>query len=152
MGTQYSFLSTPTPFQKSKFSLGSRDLITFKLTENGDLFLSDGRDSPEIISGIEKLKQDIYMIVRTTKGSSTYNPRMGVNMLPILEEDYEPCVIEDEFIEAILMHPDVLTIKGFSVKSSSRFSEESDQIARMYYVEFHVLNRIGEDIFVSVRL
>lgn len=152
MGAQYSFPSIPSPFQKSRYSLGSKGLITFKLTDDGDIYLSEGGNTPEMISGIDKLKQDVYMIVKTTRGSSSHNPRLGVNMLPILEEDYEPCIIEDEFIEAILMHPDVVTIKGFTVKSSSRFMEESDNIARKYYVEFHVINRIGEDIFVSVKL
>ncbi len=152
MGTQYSFPSTPSPFQRSRYSLGSKELITFKLTDNGDLYLSEGRNTLPIISGIEKLKQDIYMIIKTTKGSSAYNPRMGVDMLPILEEDYEPCIIENEFTEAVLMHPDVLTIKGFSVKNTSRYDDGLDQVARNYYVEFHVINRIGEDIFVSVRL
>ena len=58
---------------------------TLKL-ENGDLYLDSNR-SLVMIDGIEKVKQDITVILSTIRGEDYFNPNYGVDYFAALEAD-----------------------------------------------------------------
>ena len=151
MGSQYLL---PQTLKETQYNGGTNQknrMKTFLLDAGGDLELGDSLGKKiTFISGVDKIKQDIYLLIKSTKGSSHLNPIVGVDYDKIYEEDYDPISVETEITEAVMRHPDIQSIKGFKVKSQSDYAPTQDILVRNIYAEFHVITIYGDDIFVSV--
>lgn len=155
MGSQYALIKPKT----NTFLSHNSDLVprytstkTIQITESGDIDLGAGSGNFKFISGIDKIKQDVQIIMKSVKGSAYLNPELGVDLLTILEDEYDPQSIETAVRSAIMMHPDIIALKDLKVKSSSDYVESSDSVARKYYVESYAVTNEADTFFISVKL
>lgn len=89
---------------------------TFMITETGDLFVSPTYRSAEITSETEKIAQDLWVILRTIKGSYKLNPDFGVDYINIIESGYIVSNIKTTISVELLKHPAVDSITSFAIK------------------------------------
>lgn len=151
MGSQYLSSQTLKEIQYNGGNNTKNGMKTFALNDTGDLEIGESAGKKiTFISGVDKIKQDIYLLIKSTKGSSYLNPIIGVNYDKIYEEDYDPITVETEITEAVMRHPELQLIKGFKVKNQSDYASTSDVLIRNVYAEFHAITVYGDDIFVSV--
>ena len=149
MGSQYTIPSIPVITVPST-ALNKK--ITFALDTTGDLSFGDEGRSPYMVTGIDKIRQDVQFILRSLKGAYSFNPELGLDLFSISESEYDPLIIEHEVEHAILKHPDILEVKNLTIKSTSDYSQESDTIRHHYFVEFTVQCINNELFFTSVAL
>jgi|Deesub1362B_J571_1020462.scaffolds.fasta_scaffold21281_2 phage baseplate assembly protein W len=87
---------------------------TFKLDSSGDVIYSE-LNRVELISGAEKVAQDIWVILHTIKGSDIFNPELGVDYFKIVESGYNRKIIEYEIRRALRNYPYLRSIDSIEV-------------------------------------
>jgi len=113
------------------------DKITIKLDNQGNLVFTDSGSTFEIVDGLEKIRQDIWFLLKTIKGSSARFPDMGLDHEAIANSKYDPHIIIREIRRTIRMHPDVQYIRDFKI---SRLVDMPgmEQFQRKYFVKFNI--------------
>lgn len=152
MGSQYDLPVRQNYTYQISTKQTPRDSITFTLTDAGDISLGESGRSLTFITGLEKIRQDIQVIIKSGLGSCEIAPELGVDMFAIIDSEYDPQVIESEFRSAILKHPDINYLDNFEVKRSSDLATESEYFRHHYFVEFFAVTMNNEKIFCSVSL
>jgi len=87
---------------------------TLQLDSSGDLILSSLKRF-EYVEGIQKIAQDIWVILKTTKGSDRFNTEMGVDYLKIVESGYNKRLIEAEIRKALSSYPHIKSIEEIEI-------------------------------------
>ena len=87
---------------------------TLLLDSSGDLVLSELKRF-EYVTGIEKIAQDIWIILKTIKGSHKFNPELGVDYLKIIETGFNRRLIENEVRNALRNYPYIREIEEITI-------------------------------------
>jgi phage baseplate assembly protein W len=152
MGSQYR-RNTSSGFIKKgyKSTLPSSDTpSTLSISDIGDIQFEENKNL-YFVSKTDKIKQDLYIILKSIKGSSPYNPLLGLDVLTIIKEEYDPQIIETEITKSVMMHPEITSIKGTKIKMNDDYRYQKEE-NRLNYVEFYVTTVYGNEIFISVAL
>jgi hypothetical protein len=118
---------------------------TILLDESGDIKFTESGSNFEIIDGIEKIRQDIWFILKTVKGSCSKTPQMGVNYAAIVDSKYSPTVIKKEIRKSVGMHRDVHLVKDFKLHRMT-YTVGYGDFMRQILLKFNVYLTNGEII------
>ena len=117
-------------------------LTTFALDANGDVVLGpDG--TPTLISGQEKVVQDILDIIRTAKGSYAFDNEYGIDYATIVESNFNPIAVENVIKTAVAKHPSVREVTRITAVPGEN---------RVINVEMQVKLYSGKEMWVRVNI
>jgi phage baseplate assembly protein W len=116
---------------------------TLLLDSSGDLVFSPLKRF-EYVAGDEKIAQDVWVILKTIKGSDKFNPDMGVDYFKIIESGYNRKLIEGEIRKALSRYPNVKEVEEIEI-----FPPDSNRVVTVY---LRVRIATGETLSLEVQL
>jgi len=84
-------------------------MTTVQLTTEGDLYLNEVK-TLQVTTDREKVAQDLWVLLRTVKGSYPLSPDFGIDYVDIIESGYIPSNIINKIAPELLKHPDVASV------------------------------------------
>ncbi|MDD3039001.1 hypothetical protein [Bacteroides sp.] len=93
----------------------------YKINHRGDLDLTRALNGFNMNMTVEqdKLQQDVWIILKTIKGSYPLNPDFGVDYKFIMNSGYQPQIIRSCMQNALDIHPAKLKITEFNTSPPS---------------------------------
>jgi phage baseplate assembly protein W len=82
--------------------------------QNGDIVINKLHEI-EMVSGLEKTKQDLEHRLMCVKGSDMFHPDYGVDWLKIKRTTFNKSLIEHEIKKALKTHSEVKTIDRIDI-------------------------------------
>jgi|Deesub1362A_J573_1020465.scaffolds.fasta_scaffold00761_29 phage baseplate assembly protein W len=87
---------------------------TFKLDTSGDIVINELK-CIEMVDGIDKVAQDIHIILKTVKESFPFDANFGMDYFQIIESDYSKQLIESEVVKALANYPFIKSIDEIEI-------------------------------------
>lgn len=116
---------------------------TFKLDSSGDIVINELKRL-ETVEGLDKVAQDIRVILKTVKGSFPFDPDFGVDYIKIVESGFNRKLIENEIRKALSKYPYLKSIDSIEISDP----DENRRVA----VSISLTVTSGESINVEVAL
>lgn len=115
---------------------------TLRLTSSGDLLITpDG--NADMSSDAAKTAQDLWVLLRTIKGSYAFNVNFGIDYSKIMGKGVSDSLIKATISEEIVKHPSVSSIREFRVIRNTGSS------SRSIYLIIKAVLTSGEVISIS---
>ncbi|RLI74126.1 hypothetical protein DRP05_10630 [Archaeoglobales archaeon] len=92
---------------------------TFKIDSSGDLVINELKRI-EIVEELEKVAQDVSVILKTVKGSYPFDPDFGVDYIKIVESGFNRMQIEDEIKKALNKYPYLKSIDSIEISDPDK--------------------------------
>lgn len=86
---------------------------TFKLDSSGDIVIKLRR--LEMVEGLDKVAQDIRVILKTIRGSFPFAPDFGVDYIKIVGSGFNRKLIENEIRKALSKYPYIKSIDSIEI-------------------------------------
>jgi len=116
---------------------------TFRLDSNGDIVINELKRL-EMVEGLDKVAQDVSVILKTVRGSFPLDPDFGVDYIRIVESGFSKKVIKSEIRRALSRYPYLKSIDSIEVSHP----DENRHVA----VSISLTVTSGESIGVEVLL
>ena len=89
-------------------------LWDFKFDESGDIVINSLRQL-EVVSEVDKVRQDIIHILKCVKGTDTFHPDFGVDWLKIKRSGFNRMLIEHEIRKALSKYNKIKSIDKIEI-------------------------------------
>lgn len=87
---------------------------TIQITEAGDLYLNSER-AASTVSDAKKTAQDLWVLLRTVKGSYAFNLDFGIDYPSIIGTKAGDSYVKEVISREVLKHPSVNSISDFTI-------------------------------------
>jgi|Deesub1362B_J571_1020462.scaffolds.fasta_scaffold00525_10 phage baseplate assembly protein W len=89
---------------------------TLELDASGDVTITE-LNTLGMVTGVEKVKQDLRVLLKTVKGEHPENPDFGVDWLRIKQSGMKERVIKAELTRALKLYPWLKSVDEITIGS-----------------------------------